>query len=96
MGRLGALLIAAALLSPLPASAYTQQDADACTPDAFRLCQEAIPDVGRITACLTAKHRQLSAPCMSVFNRIRSEHTASSSRPLNAQNRPLNIHPAKF
>ena len=95
MTRLGALVVAASLSAPLPALAYTQADADACTPDAFRLCQQAIPDVGRVTACLTAKHTQLSPPCMSVFNRMRSEHTASS-RTLDAQARPMAIHPAKF
>ena len=27
------------ITAPLPAIAYTQEDADACTPDAMRLCQ---------------------------------------------------------
>ena len=36
---------------------------EACTPDAMRLCSEFIPDVPRITACMNAKHAQLSAAC---------------------------------
>ena len=35
----------------------------ACTPDAMRLCGDAIPDVGRVTACMKAKYSQLSEPC---------------------------------
>jgi hypothetical protein len=30
------------------AAAYTQADASACTPDAFRLCARYIPDAGAI------------------------------------------------
>ena len=41
-----------AIIAPLSALAYTQQDADACTPDAMRLCQNAIPDVGQVARCL--------------------------------------------
>jgi hypothetical protein len=37
---------------------------EACTPDAMRLCSEFIPDVAKITACMKAKHSQLSSPCL--------------------------------
>ena len=36
---------------------------EACTPDAMRLCSEFVPDVPKITACMNAKHSQLSAAC---------------------------------
>lgn len=64
-------LIACALtvMAPLPALAYTQQDADACTPDAFRLCQQAIPDENRVAQCLATNKRQLSPACAVVFSR---------------------------
>jgi hypothetical protein len=39
----------------------------ACTPDAMRLCGDAIPDVGKVTACMKAKYSQLSAPCRAVM-----------------------------
>lgn len=54
-----------ALLAVLnPAAAQGGDEArQACTPDAMRLCSEFIPDVPRITACMNAKHRQLSAAC---------------------------------
>lgn len=35
----------------------------ACTPDAMRLCGDAIPDVTKVTACMKAKYSQLSEPC---------------------------------
>ena len=57
------------ILAPLSAIAYTQQDADACTPDAFRLCQNAIPDEGRVAQCLAENKRQLSPACKIVFSR---------------------------
>jgi hypothetical protein len=45
----------------------TMQQQMACTPDVFRLCGAAIPDVNRIVACLQANTPQLSAPCRAVF-----------------------------
>lgn len=35
----------------------------ACTPDAMRLCGDAIPDVAKVTACMKARYSQLSEPC---------------------------------
>ena len=62
---------------PLPAIAYTQADADACTPDAMRLCASAIPDVSRVAFCLAHNKQQLSSACAAVFNRPRG---ASATR----------------
>lgn len=59
------------ITAPLPALAYTQEDADACTPDAMRLCQNAIPDASRVAQCLVQNKQQLSPGCTSVFNRPR-------------------------
>jgi hypothetical protein len=42
------------------ASADAQQ---ACTPDAMRLCSDVIPDVAKVTKCMSAKYSQLSKPC---------------------------------
>ena len=39
------IVITIMIAAPLPVIAYTQADADACTPDAMRLCASAIPDV---------------------------------------------------
>ena len=45
--QVGLLLTTMLLASPLPAGAqsYTQEQEQACTPDAFRLCGAAIPDI---------------------------------------------------
>src|SRR5580692_12983299 len=34
-----------------------------CTPDAMRLCSEFIPDRVKVTACMKAKHAQISKEC---------------------------------
>lgn len=54
-----------------PALAQTPEDERACTPDAFRLCEEAIPDRERVKACLIANMRRLSPECRQVFQRGR-------------------------
>ena len=52
---------------PTPASAYTPEQQQACTPDAMRLCGEYVPDVERITACMIARKSQLSPECRQFF-----------------------------
>ena len=84
MGKFHAIVLMVAIMAPLPAIAYTQQDADACTPDAFRLCQSAIPDPARVAQCLLANKQQLSPACTSVFNRPRGA-TAEREQPAKAQ-----------
>jgi hypothetical protein len=46
----------------------------ACTPDAMRLCSEFIPDVAKITACMRAKHSQLSSTCLVAMRGGRHEN----------------------
>src|SRR6185437_14205196 len=66
---LGATLAIALSLSLLSTAshAYTQEQQQACQPDAFRLCGSEIPDVDRITACMIAKKSQLSPQCRQYF-----------------------------
>ena len=67
--------------------AYTAEQQQLCQGDAMRLCGEFIPDVDRITACMSAKYSQLSDGCKSVFGNQQQSSAASygsrSSRPLN-------------
>jgi hypothetical protein len=89
MRKLSAIaFIVMMITAPLPAIAYTQEDADACTPDAMRLCQQAIPDASRVTLCLVQNKRQLSPACNTVFNR---PYAASAAR-----ERPANVQKTKF
>jgi hypothetical protein len=61
-------LACAAGLAAAPAGAQgTPEQRQACQPDAMRLCSEFIPDVERITACMTKNRLRLSAPCRVYF-----------------------------
>jgi hypothetical protein len=62
--------LAAALFATPAATQNAGQDraAELCTPDVMRLCNEFVPDVEKITACMSKKRRQLSAECRTVFN----------------------------
>ena len=80
MLKLSAVAFALTLIGPLPAIAYTQADADACTPDAMRLCQNAIPDASRVALCLVQNKRELSPACTVVFNRPRGASIAHGRR----------------
>ena len=63
-------LLAAAAFSPLSAAAPSQgtpEQQRACTPDVMRLCNEFIPDVAKISACMGRKRAQVSAPCRAAF-----------------------------
>jgi hypothetical protein len=72
------------LAAPLPAAAYTQEDVEACTPDAMRLCQQAFPNKSQVVLCLVKNRRQLNAACTLAFNRARSE-MAAGERPATVQ-----------
>jgi hypothetical protein len=60
-----------------PAAAETVRDA--CTHDAFRLCSDTIPDVGRTKACLARHRNSLSAKCQTAFSGG-SKHERSAGR----------------
>ncbi len=61
-------LLAGVSLYGAAANAEVSQDVrQACTPDAMRLCSEFIPDVAKITACMKAKHAQLSSACLTAM-----------------------------
>ena len=48
--------------------AYTFEQQQACSGDAFRLCSSEIPDVDRITACMVRSRSQLSPQCRAFFH----------------------------
>ncbi len=63
--QLGLLLTAALSVSiwSTASQAYTPEQQQACTNDAFRLCGSDVPDVDRITACMIRNKSQLSPEC---------------------------------
>ena len=62
---LGGLLIQNAASAEPYRGTWEQQMA--CTPDVWRLCGAAIPDVDRIVACLRQNTPSLSDGCRAVF-----------------------------
>jgi hypothetical protein len=68
--RPAALLVATLsifLVLPRAGYAYTPEQQQACSDDAFRLCQADIPDVDRITVCMIRNKSQLSPRCRVYF-----------------------------
>jgi hypothetical protein len=64
------LSVAAAALACLSLPALAQgsdAEREACTPDAMRLCGNAIPDAGKVESCLRSAGLQLSPACHAVF-----------------------------
>lgn len=73
----------------VPAQAYTPEQQQACTDDAFRVCGSEIPDVDRVTACMVRNKSQLSPPCRAQFGPAPRESVADAPA-----GRPLTIRPA--
>jgi hypothetical protein len=86
--QFGLLLASALSFSMLPTAskAYTPEEQQACSGDAFRLCGPEIPDVDRVTACMVAKRAQLSPGCRAFFRPDR--------QPVAETGAPLSIRPA--
>ena len=63
--QLGLMLSAVltVLMWPAAGHAYTQEEQQACSGDAFRLCGSEIPDVDRVTVCMVRNRAQLSPGC---------------------------------
>jgi hypothetical protein len=85
--QLGLMLATALSISMLPTAgrAYTADQQQACTGDAFRLCSSEIPDVDRVTVCMIRNKAQLTPGCRAFFG---------PSGPEAAADRPVNIRAA--
>src|SRR5262245_32280527 len=66
---LSAALGFALMFASLPAAAqqWTPKQRAACEPDAMRLCNQYIPDVQRVSACMSAYRRYLSPACRAFY-----------------------------
>jgi hypothetical protein len=75
LGPIMAAALPAALLglaltfgsSPAVAQQWSPEQRAACEPDAMRLCQQYVPDIGRVRACMIHYRRYLSPACRAVF-----------------------------
>jgi hypothetical protein len=65
-GLLLGIALSVSLLSSA-AQAYTPEQQQACTGDAFRLCGPEIPDVDRVTVCMIRNRSLLSPGCRVYF-----------------------------
>ena len=72
------------LVWPAAGWAYTAEEQQACSGDAFRLCSAEIPDVDRVTVCMV-RNKSLLSPGCRVFFRPGPEAEPAG--------RPLNIGP---
>ena len=64
----GAAALLALALATAPAGAQgSPEQRAACEGDAMRLCQQYIPDVNQITACMSRHRGQLSPACRRYF-----------------------------
>jgi hypothetical protein len=75
-----ALALALTAFVPAAATAQSQEEQQACMNDAFTVCGDAIPDRGRVAACLAQNINRISAPCRAVMARYSKPGTGSSSR----------------
>ena len=92
-GKLLGMLLATAVsiaLLPQAARAYTAEEQQACSGDAFRLCGPEIPDVDRVTACMVRRQSELSPGCR-VFFRPEPEPGMTPD----SAGKPLSIRPAR-
>jgi hypothetical protein len=66
------LFAVALVFLAVPAEAQpTPEQRQACEQDAYRLCQDAIPDEQRVRQCLVRNMRRLNPTCRSAFQRGR-------------------------
>jgi hypothetical protein len=83
-----ALALSASLLAGA-AHAYTPEQQQACTGDAFRVCASEIPNVDRITVCMIRNRALLSPGCRVYFR----SHEPAASRTVRTH-RPARVAPA--
>ena len=93
-----ALMLATALavsMWPAASEAYTPEQQQACSDDAFRLCSADIPDVDRVTACMIRKQDQLTPGCRVYFKPSEPEPAVRAGMPLSikpaASRKPVSV-----
>ncbi len=81
MGKVAGLVALAVVVCVQPCFAQgTEQEREACTPDAMRLCGQFIPDGGRVETCLRNAGPRLSPACYAVFNPPRAANQPRSAQ----------------
>ena len=68
LGLAATSAIAVTPVSAQDSGSYTLEEVQACSGDAMRFCQDALPDIHRIETCMQAKKAQLSKGCQAMFD----------------------------
>jgi hypothetical protein len=79
-GWMAAAAFVLTIAASAPAGAYTPEQQQMCSNDAFRLCSSDIPDVDRVTACMISKRSQLSDGCKVFFRDTEPAPTLVTAR----------------
>ncbi len=64
-----AFAVSLSALSSTSSFAYTAEQQQMCTGDAFRLCSSEIPNIPAITACMKKNRANLSIGCRTVMDK---------------------------
>jgi hypothetical protein len=72
-GLVLAFAVSVSALSTGQSFAFSSEEQQMCTGDAFRLCSSEIPNIPAITACMIKHRAQLSAGCRTVMDRSLSK-----------------------
>src|SRR5467141_1360286 len=68
-GLVLAFAVSVSALSTSQSFAFSSEEQQMCTGDAFRLCSSEIPNIPRITACMIKQRANLSTGCRAVMDR---------------------------
>jgi hypothetical protein len=66
-----AFLLSLASFTGTASAQNTPEAQQACQDDAFKFCNELIPDEGKVKACLIHNLRRLTPACRRMFSRGR-------------------------
>jgi hypothetical protein len=68
-GLVLAFAVSFSALASTSSFAFSAEEQQMCTSDAFRLCSSDIPNIPAITACMVKHRAQLSTGCRTVMDR---------------------------
>ena len=91
--KLGAATALAFAMLTTAGYAYSPEEEQACTPDAFRLCSSEIPDQARITACMERQKASLSPACKVFFQ---TPGLTANRSPAAKASKPMTLTPVKY
>src|SRR5712671_7946162 len=68
-GLVLAFAVSVSALSTSQSFAFSSEEQQMCTGDAFRLCSSEIPNIPAITACMKKNRANLSTGCRAVMDK---------------------------